>query len=58
MTKIPDTFYCPHCDMFLDADTVKNLEDNDPTCTYCNQPAQFEPDPEAGPYDTYQESWM
>ena len=48
-------YYCPWCDYYLDDDTVRIDELNDPRCSYCNHPAESLPDPNDGAYDTLEE---
>ena len=48
-----DNYYCPHCDIYWDADDVWFADEDDPRCPHCNQPVDHMGD--SGPYDTLEE---
>ena len=51
-----DNYYCPNCDIFWDADEVREAGwQNDPRCSFCGQPVDHMGDSDPAAYDTLEE---
>ena len=50
-----DHYYCPHCDIYWDADDIWYADEDDPRCPHCNQPVDHMGDSDPAAYDTIEE---